>query len=134
MKKTYLLLLASLFGITSQGYSQRNTTLPFTERIAKEWKLQYYGDNDKKQPPSKQQLEDRMTFYKDNRVLSVEQGKRAQGVWQYDSSKKLLTITDNQTREKQELQILQLDNEQFVVGYKDPAGTLIEIHMLAVRQ
>ena len=134
MKKTLFLLFTSLFGIKYPGYTQDKTPPSFSELIAKEWKLQYYGDQGKKQPPSERQLENRMIFYKDNRVLSLEQGKQDHGVWQYDSTKKVLTITDNKTKGIVELQVMQLDSAQFVVGYKDPNGNLIEIHMLAVRQ
>ncbi|TWV99903.1 hypothetical protein [Chitinophaga pinensis] len=134
MKKTFFLLFASILGIGSQGSAQDKTPLAFTDLIAKEWKLAYYGDNGKKQPPSKQQEDYRMTFFKDKRVLSVGQGKQDQGVWQYDSTTKVLTITDNKTKGILELQVMQLDSSQFVVGYKDPNGALVEIHMLAVRQ
>lgn len=130
MKKT-ILLLASLFGLTAT-YAQSKPDTSFSSRLSKEWKLRYYGDNGKKQPPSKQQLEDRMYFYKDNKVLSVVEGKKEYGVWHYDPTKKLLTITDNNTRKTTDLQVILLDNEQFVAGYKDPNGTVVEIHMLAV--
>lgn len=134
MKKTIFLLFASLLGIKSQGNAQDKTPASFNDLIAKEWKLAYYGDNGKKQPPSKEQADNRMTFYKDKRVLSVEQGKQDQGIWQYDSTTKVLTITDNKTKGILALQVMQLDQSKFVVGYKDPNGALVEIHMLAVRQ
>lgn len=130
MKKT-ILLLASLFGLTAT-YAQRKSDTTFSNRLSREWKLQYYGDNGKKQPPSKQQLEDRMFFYKDYRVLSIAEGKKEYGVWQYDPTKKLLTITDNNTGKTTAFEVLLLNNEQFIAGYKDPNGTVLEIHMLAV--
>jgi hypothetical protein len=134
MKRHFSLLFALLSGIMAQSYAQNNNPAAFSDMISKEWKLQFYGETDKRQAPSPQQQEDRMIFYKDYRVLSIENGKKENGSWQYDSVKQLLTITDNQTREQLLLQVIKLDQEQFVVGYKDPAGVLLKIHMLPVKK
>jgi hypothetical protein len=134
MKKYFALLLASLSGIMMQSYAQYDDPSAFADMISKEWKLEFYGDKGKKQAPSSQQQEDRMIFYKDNRVLSIENGKKEDGNWQYDPNKKLLTITDNQTREQTRFQVIKLNQAQFVLGYKDPEGVLLEIHMLPVKK
>ncbi|SDG87465.1 lipocalin family protein [Chitinophaga filiformis] len=134
MKKYFALLLVSLSGIMTQSYAQYDDPATFADMISKEWKLQFYGESGKKQAPSSKQQEDRMIFYKDNRVLSIENGKKETGNWQYDPSKKLLTITDNQTREQTQFQVIKLNEAQFVVGYKDPEGVLLEIHMLPVKK
>ncbi|SHN23361.1 hypothetical protein [Chitinophaga sp. CF418] len=133
MKRPFFLLLASLFSSMVQSHGQNKETT-FADMISKEWRLAYYGDNSKKQTPSAKQQEDRMIFYKDNRVLSIENGKKENGNWQYDPTKKLLTITDKQTREQTLYQVIKLDQDQFVVGYKDPEGVLLEIHMLPIKK
>lgn len=134
MKKYFALLLVSLSGIVAPGYAQYDDPATFADMISKEWKLAFYGESGKKQVPSPKQQEDRMIFYKDNRVLSIENGKKEYGNWQYDPGKKLLTITDNQTREQTQFQVIKLNQAQFVVGYKDPEGILLEIHMLPVKK
>jgi hypothetical protein len=134
MAKYFILLFALLSCTIAEGYAQSNNLVAFTDMISKEWKLEFYGENGKKQPPTPQQQEDRMIFYKDNRVLSIENGKKEQGNWQYDPTKKLLTITDKQTGEQLLLQVIKLDQERFVAGYQDPAGILLEIHMLPVKK
>jgi hypothetical protein len=134
MMKYFILLFALLSGIMAQGHAQNNTPAAFADMLSREWKLQYYGENGKKQPPSPQQQEDRMIFYKDNRVLSIENGKKEHGSWQYDPTKKLLTIIDNQTREQLLFQVIKLDQEGFVAGYQDPGGVLLQIHMLPVKK
>ncbi len=133
MKRYFILLLTLLSGKTTQSYAQTNP-VAFTDMISKEWKLEFYGENGKRQPPSPQQQENRMIFYKDNRVLSIENGKKGPGSWQYDSTKKLLTIIDNQTGEQLLLQVIKLDQEQFVAGYQDPSGVVLEIHMQPVKK
>lgn len=133
MKRPFFLLLASLFSTVVQGFGQNKDT-SFTAMISKEWSLAFYGESGKKQSPSARQQEDRMIFYKDNRVLSIEKGKKEHGSWQYDPAKKLLMITDNQTREQTLYQVIKLEQDQFVLGYKDPGGVLLEIHMLPVKQ
>lgn len=134
MIRYFILLFALLSGTMAKSYAQNSSPAAFTDLISKEWKLQFYGENGKRQPPSPQQQEDRMIFYKDHRVLSIENGNKENGNWQYDSTKNQLTITDNQTREQILLQVIKLDQEQFVAGYKDPEGVLLEIHMLPVRK
>lgn len=134
MKRHFSLLFALLSGIMTQSYAQNNSPAAFSEMISKEWKLQFYGENDKRQAPSPEQQENRMIFYKDNRVLSIENGKKENSSWQYDSAKQLLTITNNRTKEQLLLQVIKLDQEQFVVGYKDPEGVLLKIHMLPVKK
>ncbi|PWV47011.1 lipocalin family protein [Chitinophaga sp. S165] len=132
MNRYFILLIAMLSGKITQSYAQNNP-VPFTDMISKEWKLEFYGENGKKQPPSPQQQKSRMIFSKDNKVLSIENGKKEQGSWQYDSSKKLLTI-NKQTGEQLLLQVIKLDQERFVAGYQDPAGVVLEIHMQSVRK
>ncbi|MCF6406266.1 hypothetical protein L3C95_25450 [Chitinophaga filiformis] len=133
MKRPFLLLLTALFSSMVHSHGQNNDTA-FADMISKEWRLQFYGDNGKRQSPTARQQEGRMIFYKDNRVLSIENGKKENGSWQYDATKRLLTITDKQTREQTLYQVIKLDQDQFVVGYKDPAGVLLEIHMLPVKK
>lgn len=133
MERYFILLFVLLSGTITQSYAQNNP-LTFTDMISKEWKLEFYGENGKRQPPSTKQLEDRMIFYKDNRVLSIENGKKDPGSWLYDPTKKLLTIIDKQTGEQLLLQVIKLDQERFVAGYQDAAGVLLEIHMLPVKK
>ncbi|MBW8687859.1 hypothetical protein [Chitinophaga rhizophila] len=128
------LLLAALFALPFQGRSQAIQSPSFNDMIAKTWKLEYYGDNGTKMPPSPEQKQDRMIFYKDYRVVSIEMGKTQQATWKYDTATKRLTVIDNQSKGKTDLQVLKLDQQRCVLSYKDPAGSELEIHMLAVEK
>jgi hypothetical protein len=132
MTKSLFILLISLSAFSIRLLAQEQPD-SFTNLIVREWKLQFYGENGKKQSPSPQQEQDRMIFYKDHKVLSIEMGTKQQGIWQYDTIKKLLTITDNETTEKTTLQVLQLDQQRCVLGYKEnPSAPLLEVHLLPV--
>lgn len=131
MRTYFILLCSSLSGIISHVFAQTGTST-FTGMISKEWELASYGNNNRKQAPSPKQQEDRLIFYKDQRILCIEKGVKQSGSWEYDTALKQLTIRQPGS-EPLLLQVLQLDQERFTAGYKDPAGTLLEIHMLPVK-
>lgn len=100
--------------------------------LCKNWQLVSYEESGEKFPPSPEQKNDRMTFYFDHKVKSVETGNIQNGTWEYDSTKKLLTVIDNQTKEKAVLKVLKLTKTECVLEYKDPEGTMLKMHMAPV--
>ena len=129
MKK--LLLLVAIF--TSTYAKSQNTQANHTDSlICKEWKLVSYEEAGKKYPPSPEQKNDRMIFSFNHKVKSIESGSVQNGNWQYDSVKNILTIVDNQTKEKAIMKVVQLSDRECVLEYKDPDGVLLKIYMVPI--
>jgi len=129
MKKSLLTLFASFWGFTASLSAQKQPVDTLTSLIAREWKLASYSDNKGKALPTRQQSQNRMIFYKDFRVLSIENGQQTYGRWQYNQAANTITLI-RQQEDSLTLEIIKLDRKQFIAGYKDPAGALIQIHML----
>lgn len=129
MKKSLFTLFSVLCGFIGSLSAQNLPADTFTLLVAREWKLAAYGDNNKKELPSGQQLQSRVTFFKDFRVLSTEDGRQEYGRWRYNRAANTITLI-RQKEGSVVLEIIKLDRTQFIVGYKDPAGAIIEIHML----
>ena len=129
--KKIVVFVFMLLCISKSNYAQT-----FNELISKEWALEYYGENEEKQPPSPAQKEDRMIFYKDNKALSIEGGKTQEGSWKYDSTKKQLTIVEIATQEVWVMNIIKLTEEEFVLGFKDPEaeGKYLKMYMVPVKK
>ncbi|NLU93234.1 hypothetical protein [Chitinophaga sp. Ak27] len=136
MKKLPLLgtILTALLFISKISSGQDKITKNFYELICKEWKLQSYEEKGKKFPPVPEQKGDKMIFYKDNKVKSIESGYIQNGIWKYEATKSILTVIDNDTKEKAIMKVIKLTNDECILEYKDPEGTLLKMHMLPVKK
>lgn len=136
MKKSLLLgmMLIAVLSITNigkaKGQDKNNKT--FDELICKEWKLQFYEEQGKKIMPTPDHKEDRMIFYKDKKVKSIEIGDIQHGVWKYDATQSVLTVVDNDTKEKVVLKVIKIMDNECVLEFKDPDGSILKMHMLPV--
>ncbi len=101
--------------------------------ICKSWKFVAYEAEGEKIMASPDQKNDRMIFYFDNQVKSIEGKKIENGTWTYDSTKKILTVIDNQTKVKAIMKVLRLTKTQCILEYKDPNGIVLKIHMAPVK-
>jgi hypothetical protein len=102
--------------------------------ICKSWKFVSYEAEGEKIMARPDQKNDRMIFYFDHQVKSIEGKKIENGIWTYDSAKKTLTIIDNQTKVKAIMKVLKLTKTQCILEYKDPNGIVLKIHMAPVNK
>jgi hypothetical protein len=127
-------LLTLLFvGISGSLFGQGTLTDNFDKLICKEWVLKFYQQGSDKFPPSPEQKNDRMTFYSDHKVKSIEGGGIQNGVWEYNASKKLLTVTDHDTKEKMNLTVISLTETSCILEFTDPDGGKMKMHMAPVK-
>src|SRR5689334_20918135 len=103
-----LITLLTQFSKTAIG----QTTDSFDSLICKEWKLVSYEEQGEKFPPAPDQKNDRMIFYNDHKVKSIETGNIQNGIWQYDATKKTLSVVDNQTKEKATMKVLKITSDE----------------------
>ncbi len=123
-----------LFAVCGPSFAQGTTTEGFDKLICKEWALKFYEQGGEKIPPSPEQKNDRMIFYPDHKVKSVEAGGTQNGVWQYNSIKKLLSVVDNETKEKMDLTVISLTQDACVLEFTDPDGGKMKMHMTPVKK
>ncbi|AWO00502.1 hypothetical protein DLD77_01660 [Chitinophaga alhagiae] len=128
MKKRISYLCIVFLLLCSCSLAQQKSTANFSDLICKEWKLVFYEEDGEKIPPAPQQKGDRMIFYKDNKVKSIEAGAIQNGIWQYDSVKKTLVVTDNSTKEKMIMKVLQINQDLCVLEFKDADGIVLKMH------
>lgn len=74
-----------------------------------------------------------MIFYKNHKVKSIEGGVLQNGIWQYDSGKKVLIVTDNATKEKMILKVLKINQNLCVLEFKDPDGIVLKMQMVLAK-
>ncbi len=132
MKKfaTILVFSSMLFLFTSALGQSNNTTIDGL--LCKEWKLIAYEESGNRFPPAPEQKGDRMILYRDHKVKSIEVGNIQNGIWHYDSTKKVLTIVDNETKDKAILKVTKISETECVLEYKDSEGTLLKMYMVPV--
>ena len=75
-----------------------------------------------------------MIFYIDHKVKSIEAGNIQNGTWKYDVTNKILSVVDNQTKEKANLKVLKITKDECILEYKDPEGGIIKMYMKPVIQ
>ena len=102
-------IISILFLFSKIAFGQTNQNID--SLICKEWKLAYYEEGGEKFPPSKEQKNDRMIFYKDHKVKSIEAGNIQNGTWKYDEPTKTLIVVDNQTKERANLKVLKITKD-----------------------
>ena len=128
MKNSFL-LIAVLFTLSATAQtSQANHNID--SLICKSWNLTFYEESGEKFQPGPEQKNDRMIFYFDHKVKSIETDNIQNGVWDYDPIRKLLTVIDNDTKEKAIMKVLKLTNDECILEYKDPEGTLLIMNMV----
>ena len=131
MKKVSLLIIISLLTLFSKtSFCQTNTSVD--SLICQEWKLVFYEENGEKFPPAPEQKDSRMIFYLDHKVKSIEPDNIQNGVWTYNLTNKLLSITDNETAEIANMKVLKLTKNEIVLEYKDPDGIPLKMYMETV--
>ena len=75
-----------------------------------------------------------MIFYSDYKVKSIETGHIQNGTWEYDEKSKILSVVDNQTREKAILKVIKITKDECVLEYIDPEGVALKMYMAPVTQ
>ncbi|MFM2386495.1 MAG: hypothetical protein RL660_1252 [Bacteroidota bacterium] len=127
---TLIILIISLIQFSKTALGQ--TTSSIDSLLCKEWKLVSYKEGGEKFPPSSKQKNDRMIFYNDHKVKSIETGNIQNGIWQYDATKKALSVVDNKTKEKAIMKVLKITKDECILEYTDPEGTSLKIYMVPV--
>jgi hypothetical protein len=122
-----LLLSFVLLTLTLQAFSQ-----DFKGLITKEWKLDMYEESGEKFPPSPEQKDDRMIFFDDNTVKSIESKKTQNGIWEYNKGLKKLTITDTNSKRKNVFNVLKLSEKTCLLELVTPDGNL-KMYLAAVQ-
>jgi hypothetical protein len=126
-------VIAALLGICKPVSAQEKTDSAFKSLICKEWKLLFYEEGGEKFPPTPEQRNDRMFFYADYKAKSVEGKKIEYATWKYDDATKIMTVIDNETKEKMTLKLITLTAQVCVMDYKDPEGIVLRMHMAPVK-
>ena len=131
MKKLLILItfyLLNQFNTTVCG----QTTLNTDSLICQEWKLNFYEADGEKFPPADDQRNNKMIFYNDRKVKSIESDKIQNGVWKYNPTGKILTVTDNSTNEISKLKIISISLKELILEFKDPEGTILKMYLEAI--
>ncbi|HEY1164037.1 MAG TPA: hypothetical protein VGE90_02695 [Chitinophaga sp.] len=126
-------VITALLGICKPVSAQEKTDSAFKSLICKEWKLLFYEEDGEKFPPAPEQRNDRMFFYPDYKVKSIEGKKIEHATWKYNAAAKTLIVTDNETKEKMTLKLISLTAQLWVMDYKDPEGAVVRMHMAPVK-
>ena len=127
MKKNSILIFITLLTLSSKTISAQSVN-SVDSLICHEWKLVLYEEDGDKFPPAPDQKDNKMIFYNDHKVKSVEGNKIQNGVWKYIPNSKLLTITDTETGEIANMKVLKLTNKEMVLEYLDPDGIPLKMY------
>ncbi len=127
MKQIILVLIILALDIS---YVKAQTTIDTL--LCKEWKLKSYEESGKIFSPAPDQINNRMIFYFDHKVKSIETGNIQNGIWKYDSKAKMLMVVDNLTKEKVVLKVIRITKDECILEFKDPEGALLKMHMVSV--
>ncbi len=111
------------------SYTAKAQSTSVDSLLCKEWKLLAFEEGGEKIAARKDQEKDRMIFYMDHKVKSIETDNIQNGIWQYDASLKKLTVIDQATKAKMTLKIITLTNNLLIVEMKDPNGIPLKIYM-----
>lgn len=114
-----LLLSFALLTFSFQVFSQ-----DFKDLITKEWRLEMYEESGEKFPPSPEQKNNKMVFFKDNTVKSIESKQTQNGIWKYDKNLKKLTIIDVDTKEKNTFTVLKISEKDCILELNTSEGNL----------
>ncbi len=125
-KAIILVILLTQFSNTALGQVSGG----IDSLICKEWKLAFYEEEGEKFPPSPEYANDIMVFYPDYTVKSVETGKIQNGIWEYDPTEKLLSVVDDQTKEKAIMKVLKITKDECILEYEDPDGALLKMYLV----
>lgn len=126
--KIFILLGVLLFWGMSANAQTPNT---IDSLLCKEWKLVAFEEGGKKIPAQPEQKGDRMIFYFNHKVKSVDAGVNELGIWSYDAKSQMLTITDNESKEKMQLKVLKITAEECELSFKED-DLVIKIYMAPV--
>lgn len=126
---TKILVVVFLFLLTLPVRGQMSSKL-----ICKEWRLVSFEEEDGKFNPSPDQVGDRIKFQPDHNVQYIEISKLKTGVWKYESKTKMLTITNNATKEEKAMRVLKISNTELVLECKDAKGEPLKMFMAAVTE
>ena len=130
MKKLSLIIIILLTLSCKTIFAQSITDID--SLICHEWKLVLYEEDGDKFPPAPNQKDNKMIFYNDQKVSSVEGNKIQNGVWKYIPNSKLLTITDTETGEIANMKVLKLTSKEMVLEYMDPDGNPLKMYSVRV--
>jgi len=124
-----ILYLFIVMVICSNSLFGQVDTTNFKNLVCKEWVLKSYEEHGQKFPPAPEQKNNLMIFYKDHKAKSIENKKIQNGTWQYDSSKKTLTVVDSDTNEKVMMNVLKISSTDLIIEYKDPEGAILKMYL-----
>lgn len=130
MKELLKILLTSAFLLIGMIAKAQTAT---DSLLCQEWKLVSYEEGGQKMLAQKDQANDRMIFYLDHKVKSIEGKLIEYGIWQYDATQKKLTVIDNATKEKMVFKLIKVDSHSLVVEMKDRDGVVLRLNMVSVK-
>jgi len=121
----FILFGKPIFAQTSSGNTNVNRL------ISKEWRLVSFEEEDGKFEPSPDQIGDRMKFELNHKVEYIEFSKYKVGIWRYDYRNKVLTIINDDTKEKELMKVVRITNTDLVLEYNSD-GSPLKMYMAAV--
>jgi hypothetical protein len=125
----FLFVLA--FFVSLAGKTNAQTPNNIDSLLCKEWKLVAFEEGGKKIPAQPEQKGDRMIFYFNHKVTSIDAGVNELGIWSYDAKSQMLTITDNESKDKMQLKVLKITAEECELSFKED-DLVIKIYMAPV--
>jgi hypothetical protein len=126
-------VITALLGICKPVSAQEKADSAFKSLICKEWKLLFYEEGGEKFPPAPDQRNDRMFFYPDYKVKSIEGKTIEYATWKYNEATKTMTVIVKETKEKSTLKLITLTAQKCVLDYIDPEGGVVRMHMVPAR-
>ena len=122
--KTLLINIFLLLTIITKGQTNNIDYL-----LCKEWKFLAYEGGSEKIAVTKEQEMDRVIFYFDHTIKSLEGGNIQHGIWNYDAPQKKLTVVYHETNETMVFKLITINKRSFIVEMTDLDGMIFKIHM-----
>jgi hypothetical protein len=120
MNRLVFFIILLLMGLTSSVFAQENKFSFCKSYCGKEWKLVSTEEFGVEAGPAENMQKDQAMFSEDGKVKITLYGKTTEGKWTIDNTQTWISITDDKTKEKFYLKLIQSnDPDDMILEYKD---------------
>ena len=109
---------------------QCQTEKEFEQMLCRAWKLQLYQRDGQIIMPAEDQKEDRMIFYSNRTLSSVESGIEQDGFWQFDEEYHTLTVGESGTLQFLQFNVIEISNQRLVLEFANQDGPALSMTMV----
>ena len=112
--KTTMKFLGIVFLSTFCLYCSKLTSKDKDALFCKKWKEISFEENGKKYNTPDNLTNNRIIFFPDHTVKSIQSDMSKIGVWSFDKKTKILTITDNETKFNIVFKVIEITEQQLI--------------------